>query len=152
MQKIIDLKKQNLFNRTNFVLLCLGSNIEPKEKYLKNAIEFIQKDGFCEILKVSKVLKNPPLIYTNQDDFLNQILEIKTILDPYELLTYIKQLEKNIGRIERFRYGPREIDIDILFYENLKINTEILTIPHPGIYDREYIQILLQEFNLSKYS
>ncbi|GIX41393.1 MAG: 2-amino-4-hydroxy-6-hydroxymethyldihydropteridine pyrophosphokinase [Leptospiraceae bacterium] len=152
MQKIIDLKKQNLStNNSSFVLLSLGSNIEPKLDYLNKAIFYLNNDGYCKIIKLSKILKNPAILYTKQDDFLNQIIEIKTFLNPFELLDYVKELEKRIGRQPRFRYGPREIDIDILFYEHFTVNTDKLIIPHPGVYEREYLKILLQEFELSKY-
>jgi len=153
MQKIIDLKNQDLSTKYfSNVLLSLGSNIEPKAEYLKKTIDSIHNEGYCKIIKISSVLKNPAILYKEQDDFLNQLIEIETILTPFQLLNYLKQLEIKIGRIHRFRYGPREIDIDILFYENLTINTENLIIPHPGVYDREYLKILLKEFELSKYN
>jgi len=153
MQKITDLKNQNLFIKSlSKVLLSLGSNIEPKSEYINKAIDYIHNEGYCKVIKTSSVLKNPAILYKEQDDFLNQIIEIETILTPLELLNYLKQLEIKIGRKHRFRYGPREIDIDILFYEDLTINTENLIIPHPGVYDREYLKILLKEFELSKYN
>jgi len=153
MQKITDLKNQNLFIKSiSKVLLSLGSNIEPKSEYINKAIDYIHNEGYCKVIKTSSVLKNPAILYKEQDDFLNQIIEIETILAPFELLNYLKQLEIKIGRKHRFRYGPREIDIDILFYEDLTINTENLIIPHPGVYDREYLKILLKEFELSKYN
>lgn len=153
MQKITDLKNQNLFIKSiSKVLLSLGSNIEPKSEYINKAIDYIHNEGYCKVIKTSSVLKNPAILYKEQDDFLNQIIEIETILAPFELLNYLKQLEIKIGRKHRFRYGPREIDIDILFYKDLTINTENLIIPHPGVYDREYLKILLKEFELSKYN
>jgi len=153
MQKITDLKNQNLFIKSlSKVLLSLGSNIEPKSEYINKAIDYIHNEGYCKVIKTSSVLKNPAILYKEQDDFLNQIIEIETILTPFELLNYLKQLEIKIGRKHRFRYGPREIDIDILFYEDLTINTENLIIPHPAVYDREYLKILLKEFELSKYN
>lgn len=152
MQKIIDLEKQNLSKKQHYVLLSLGSNIEPKEEYLKKAIFFLQNDGFVEVIKTSLILKNSAILYTDQEDFLNQLVEVKTTLPPLELLYYVKSLEKILGRKERFRYGPREIDIDILFYDTTTIKTEELILPHPGVYDREYLKILFKEFDLSKYN
>jgi 2-amino-4-hydroxy-6-hydroxymethyldihydropteridine diphosphokinase len=153
MQKIIDLEKQNQsVNKSTFVLLALGSNIEPKKEYLQKVIKNLESDGKCTIIKTSRILQNPAILYTEQEDFLNQIIEIETFLEPNDLLNYVKQLEKKIGRKSRFRYGPREIDIDILFYGQLTICTENLVIPHPGVYEREYLKILLQDFDLSKYN
>lgn len=152
MQKIIDLKKQNLSKNIHYVLLSLGSNIEPREEYLKKAIYHLQNDGLIEIIKTSSLLNNSAILYTEQEDFLNQLVEIKTHLSPLELLHYVKMLEKILGRKERFRYGPREIDIDILFYDTTNIKTQELILPHPGVYDREYLKILFKEFDLSKYN
>ncbi len=152
MQKTIDLKKQNPSNKLYYVLLSLGSNIEPKEEYLKKTIFTLETDGHVEIIKTSRILKNPAILYPNQEDFLNQLIEVKTHLSPLELLYYVKSLEKLLGRKERFRFGPREIDIDILFYDTLTIQTQELTLPHPGVYDRDYLKILFKEFDLSKYN
>ncbi len=151
MQKIIDLKKLVPYTKPLKVLLSLGSNIEPREVYLQKAKELIESKRIGIITKQSIILENPPILYENQNDFLNQILEIKTNLNPHQLLREIKKLEKEIGRKETFRYGPREIDIDILFFQNHKINKLDLVIPHPGVYDREYLKILLKEFDLKEY-
>lgn len=149
MWKIIDLKKLVPFINHK-VLLSLGSNIEPRELYLKKARELLEKK-IGKILKFSSILDNPAEVYLDQPRFLNQILEIETRLNPTSLLKIIKKIEKEIGRKERFRYGPREIDIDILYYENFQIHTNDLIIPHPAIKEREYLKILLKEFDLKDY-
>ena len=101
-----------------------------------------------EVLRRSSILDNPPLLVEEQPSFLNQIVEIQTDLEPLELLDTLKEYEKEIGRIKRIRYGPREIDLDILSYDGLRMNNSKLTLPHPGLRDREYLRILLAEFAL----
>lgn len=149
MWKIIDLKKLVPFINHK-VLLSLGSNIEPRELYLKKARELLEKK-IGKIIKLSSILDCAAEVYLDQPRFLNQIVEIKTHLNPPCLLKTIKKLEKEIGRKERFRYGPREIDIDILYYENFQINSNDLIIPHPAVKEREYLKILLKEFDLKDY-
>ncbi|MFN3605161.1 MAG: 2-amino-4-hydroxy-6-hydroxymethyldihydropteridine diphosphokinase [Leptonema sp. (in: bacteria)] len=150
MQKIIDLRKHVPFVKKHKALLSLGSNIEPRMNYLKHAKELIEKN-IGIILKSSSILDNPAEIYLEQPNFLNQIIEIETFLTPIKLLSVIKKIEKEIGRKERFRYGPREIDIDILFYEKQKFVTNELMIPHPAVSERKYLKILLKEFDLKDY-
>lgn len=151
MQKITDLGMRVPFSKQCKVLLSLGSNIEPKNDYLKKAKVLIEAKNIGRIIKESIILENSPILYENQNDFLNQIIEIKTTLDPYRLLKELKKLEKEIGRQKTFRYGPREIDIDILFYQNHTIQSYDLTIPHPGVFNRNYLKILLQEFDIRDY-
>ncbi|MCS7204262.1 MAG: 2-amino-4-hydroxy-6-hydroxymethyldihydropteridine diphosphokinase [Leptospiraceae bacterium] len=151
MQTTIDLKNQNPIVRKKRVVLALGSNIEPRKQYIESAIKEIKENPEFRILNITPMIENPAILYENQPDFLNQVIEIETSMDPYELLNFVKVLEKKIGRKERFRYGPREIDIDILFYENLHIKSEILMIPHPGVYDRDYLKYLLRFIDISYY-
>ena len=99
------------------------------------------------LVRATSALDNPALIFEDQDDFLNQVLEIQTELPPLELLDFLKLIEKKIGRQERFRYGPREIDIDILFYGRLRLETESLKIPPPGVL-RPYAVALLKELGM----
>ncbi|MEK7790816.1 MAG: 2-amino-4-hydroxy-6-hydroxymethyldihydropteridine diphosphokinase, partial [Deltaproteobacteria bacterium] len=74
-------------------------------------------------------------------------IEIKTSLSPVELLKALKQIEKEIGRKETFRWGPRIIDLDLLLYDSLTLKSEELTLPHPGMNERDFVKIPLQEIN-----
>jgi 2-amino-4-hydroxy-6-hydroxymethyldihydropteridine diphosphokinase len=124
--------------------LSLGSNIGEREKNLKKAISFLKKKGI-KILEKSKVLETKPVGYKNQPDFLNQVIKVETNLSPFELLKTVKIIEREIGRKKTFRWGPRIIDIDILIYDDVKINTKRLTIPHREIKNRDFIITLLKE-------
>lgn len=150
MLKITGLETPSLLVKKR-VILALGSNIEPRKKYLKKAIDALRNSYYFKILSVTPVLENPALLYTEQPDFLNQLVELETYLPPFELLRFVKKLEWQLGRKKRFRYGPREIDIDIIFYEDRKYTSPILTVPHPGIYDRPYLQYLLGFLDTSGY-
>jgi 2-amino-4-hydroxy-6-hydroxymethyldihydropteridine diphosphokinase len=77
--------------------------------------------------------------YTDQPDFLNTVVKGETQLTPEELLIFVKQIEQQLGRVERFRWGPREIDVDIIFYGDKLINQPDLTIPHPRFRNRDFV-------------
>ena len=127
------------------VYLSLGSNLGERADYLRRAREMISEHNGIQIQALSSVLENPALLFKEQHDFLNQILCIHTALAPRELLTFCKRIEEVLGRQKRIRYGPREIDVDILSYGDLKSDDPELTLPHPGLRDREYLRILLRE-------
>ncbi|MCE9599991.1 MAG: 2-amino-4-hydroxy-6-hydroxymethyldihydropteridine diphosphokinase [Spirochaetia bacterium] len=122
--------------------LALGSNLGDREGFLDAARKAILKSGI-RILADSDNLQTSPLLLEDQPDFLNAVLKIDTVFSPLELLDFVKRTENELGRRASVRYGPREIDIDILAYANEVSNTENLTLPHPGLKDREYLRILL---------
>ncbi|MCB1178328.1 MAG: 2-amino-4-hydroxy-6-hydroxymethyldihydropteridine diphosphokinase [Leptospiraceae bacterium] len=127
------------------VLLGLGSNVGDKEKYIHDAIYLLESDHKIRIISQTELIKTKAIIYENQPDFVNMVMKIETSKKPEELLRFIKSIEKRLGRILRFPKGPREIDIDILDYAGMKLETPELTLPHPGIKDRPFLQELLKE-------
>lgn len=114
---------------------------------LAGAREKLEANGDIEILRSSGELENPAILHTDQPDFLNQILEVRTRLEPFALLARLKAIESELGRRRRFRYGPREIDLDILSYDRRRIRSETLTLPHPGLKDRDFLRRLLAELD-----
>jgi len=92
-----------------------------------------------KVKKKSRVFETPPWGYTEQESFLNQALMVTTYLEPEQLLKHLKRLEVALGREASFRYGPRLIDIDILFFDNIVMETPVLTIPHPHIHERGFV-------------
>ncbi|HZE87540.1 MAG TPA: 2-amino-4-hydroxy-6-hydroxymethyldihydropteridine diphosphokinase [Methylomirabilota bacterium] len=121
----------------HIIFLALGSNIENKKENINKAIKLLEKH--VKNISVAKLYETKPMYLEQQDTFLNTVLKGETKLSPIELLNFAKQLEKQIGRKERFRNGPREIDIDILFYNNLIFKNETLQIPHPKIAERDFV-------------
>ena len=92
-----------------------------------------------KVKKKSRVYETPPWGYTEQESFLNQALMVATYLEPEPLLKHLKRLEVALGRKESFRYGPRLIDIDILFFDDIVMETPALTIPHPHMHERGFV-------------
>jgi 2-amino-4-hydroxy-6-hydroxymethyldihydropteridine diphosphokinase len=121
------------------IYLALGSNLGNRSENLLSAIHHLEPD--IRVINCSPVYETPPWGYEDQPKFLNQVIEGETLLPPGDLLAYIKNIEDQIGREETFRYGPRSIDIDILFYDDLVIDTPPLIIPHTRIPERAFVLI-----------
>jgi 2-amino-4-hydroxy-6-hydroxymethyldihydropteridine diphosphokinase len=92
-----------------------------------------------QAIKQAPVYRSKAAGYSDQPDFLNTAIRGETALSPEELFEFIKQVEQRVGRQERFRWGPREIDIDIIFYGDQTIATKELTIPHPRFAERDFV-------------
>ncbi len=127
----------------NRVFLSLGSNVGDRLAQLRRAREAIARQ--VRVLAASSIYETEPWGYTEQPGFLNQVLMGETDLGPGMLLDFVKFLEAELGRTPTFRYGPREIDIDILFYGNLVMETPQLVIPHPRLHERAFVLVPLEE-------
>ncbi len=125
------------------VYLALGSNMGDRRRYLERAIQHLPPP--VRVLKTSTIYETEPWGYEDQPAFLNQVIQGRTTLSPPELLVYLKDIEDHMGREETFRYGPRVIDIDILFYGSRTYEDEMLQIPHPRIAERAFVLIPLAE-------
>lgn len=135
--------KPKLHNYCNSTLL-LGSNRGSREKYLLKAWKEIQSAGI-KIHQWSSIYETKAWGKTDQSDFLNQTIGINTKLSPLDLLHTLQGIEKKLGRERKVKWGPRKIDIDILYYENLSLEVEELKIPHPGIAERKFTLMPLNE-------
>lgn len=127
--------------------LGLGTNIGDRLNFLSEACELISQIPETSITKKSKIYETKAWGYTEQADFLNLCLEIKTNLSPMELLKTCQKIELELKRERVLKWGPRTIDIDILFYDDIISNDEILTIPHPRIHKRAFVMIPLMDIN-----
>ena len=125
------------------VFIALGSNIGDRMKALKQASDLLPPDIIP--VSFSKVYETPPWGYEDQSTFLNQVIKTRTHLSPCEVLKRLKEIERELGRQPIFRYGPRLIDLDILFYDETEYKTEELTIPHPEIANRAFVLVPLME-------
>jgi 2-amino-4-hydroxy-6-hydroxymethyldihydropteridine diphosphokinase len=130
-------------NTTHICYLSLGSNLGDRAKNLGKAISSLAPQ--VQPLIQSSIYQTEPWGYSDQPNFLNQSVKAETTQDPFDLLEYLKTLEKQLGRQETFRFGPRLIDIDILLYDDLVLDTPELTIPHPRIQERAFVLIPLAE-------
>ncbi|MEG1992676.1 MAG: 2-amino-4-hydroxy-6-hydroxymethyldihydropteridine diphosphokinase [Acetivibrio sp.] len=125
--------------------LALGSNMGNKEENLYRAITLLNQDKNTRVRKVSSFIITKPMGEVEQDDFLNGAVEVDTLRDPEELLTLVHEIEEDCKRVRTIRWGPRTLDVDILFYDNLVIRTKELQIPHIGVKDRDFVLIPLEE-------
>jgi 2-amino-4-hydroxy-6-hydroxymethyldihydropteridine diphosphokinase len=119
------------------VFLGLGANLGDKKRHIHDAIVLLGKK--ITGITVAKFYETKPQYYEHQDAFINTVISGYTDLHPSELLKFTKEVEKQVGRQERFHYGPREVDVDILFYDDLAYKDEYLTIPHPLLQEREFV-------------
>lgn len=123
--------------------LGLGTNMGDRKENLRNAIDAIaEKMTVCER---SSLYETAAWGYTDQPDFLNQVIKVETNLTPLRLLNFLKKTEVELGRVANFRYGPRQIDVDILFYDDIVKNTGRLQIPHPRLAERAFVLVPLNE-------
>jgi 2-amino-4-hydroxy-6-hydroxymethyldihydropteridine diphosphokinase len=125
--------------------LCLGSNLDNPFAQLNRALRYLNEKCYINLLRTSEAISTKPYGYADQPDFANQIIEIETSLKPEELAVFVKNAEADLGRSTTFKWGPRIIDIDILFCEDIVIKTAELTIPHIGIPVRGYLLKLLYD-------
>lgn len=125
-------------------ILGIGGNIGDVVRRFEHLFYFFKKSPFVNLLQTAPIVKNPPFGYTNQMDFYNSLVVVETDLSPRELLNYVLKIEKRFGRKRLFKDGPRTLDIDIIFYDNIKIQTKKLTIPHPEWMKRTSVLIPLQ--------
>ena len=119
--------------------LALGSNMGDRERNLLDAVLQISDMENTVLKAISGIYETKPVGYLEQEDFLNMALAIETELNPPELLDKLQEIEKLLKRTREIRWGPRTIDIDILLYGDLKINTPELIIPHPRIFERAFV-------------
>lgn len=123
------------------VYLALGTNLGDRLANLNAALDLLSRT--IVLGPRSKIYETPPWGYTDQPAFLNMAVKCETDLDAASLLKRLKQIEAQVGRMESFRWGPRQIDIDILFYDDLVLESESLTIPHPLLHERAFVLVPL---------
>jgi 2-amino-4-hydroxy-6-hydroxymethyldihydropteridine diphosphokinase len=120
--------------------LGIGSNLGDRNRNIKEAIKKINLLKDTQVIKISKIIETKPVGGPiAQGDFLNAALKMQTRIPPLKLLKDLKKIEKDLGRAKSVKYGPRVIDLDILFYGERIINTKELTIPHPRLFARDFV-------------
>ena len=119
--------------------IALGSNIGDSETYLNEAVEKIGQIPTCTVEKVSSYLVTEPYGVTDQPDFLNACLKLRTLLYPKELLKELNRIEKEAGRERIIHWGPRTLDLDILLYDDIVLEEDDLCIPHVEMHKRSFV-------------
>lgn len=122
-----------------WAVIACGSNMGEKEDYICAAAKKIAADEKCRLLKSAQLLITKPYGGVEQDDFVNGAFLIETLYEPEELLAFLNRLEAEAGRERLIHWGPRTLDLDIIFYEDEVIQTERLTVPHADMHNRDFV-------------
>jgi 2-amino-4-hydroxy-6-hydroxymethyldihydropteridine diphosphokinase len=125
--------------------LGIGSNLGERRENIKKALDLLSKTRGIKIEKSSRIYETLPQGGPKQGKFLNAAVKIKTTFLPHSLLKTLKKIEQDLGRKNTVRFGPRLIDLDILFYGNKIINRKDLKVPHPKMFEREFVLKPLRE-------
>lgn len=120
------------------VYIGIGSNLGNREKNCLDALKILEKKGIV-VKKKSSLYETAPWGVTDQPRFMNMVVEVETELEPHKLLRTLKDIERQVGRGETFKWGPRIIDLDILLFNDLFLRNDILQIPHPLMHKREFV-------------
>ena len=129
----------------HIVYIGLGSNMGEREAYLRFAVSELEKARGCRVLRVSQFINTRPYGDKAQADFLNGCLELDTLLRPLELLELLRDIENKAGRVRGERWGPRTLDLDILFFDEIIMSCDALRIPHAEAHKREFVLVPLAE-------
>lgn len=129
--------------------LGIGTNIGNREENLENALMSLKLLPMTKVTAVSKVYETEPVGYADQNDFLNIAVEIETELTAQNLLGACLGIEAGLGRIREIKNGPRIIDVDLLLYDNEEYNTPTLVLPHPRMFERDFVLQPLLDINFN---
>ena len=125
---------------SHIAIVALGSNLGDREQYLRLAVSQLG-----EIVKMSQVFETDPMGPEGQDAYLNMVVVVRTSLDPYGFLRHCQRIESEAMRQRLVHWGPRTLDVDVLFFDDLTIDDPELTVPHPGITERRFVLAPLSE-------
>ena len=131
----------------NKVYIAAGSNLGDKEETLKEAIYIIDKRKDCVVTKVSNFYTTDPVGYEDQDQFVNCVFEINTLQTPRELMDTLLEVENDCQRERIIRWGPRTLDLDIIFYNDIISYDEHILIPHPRAHERQFVMKPMCDIN-----
>ena len=124
--------------------IALGSNLGDKEENLRRALELLDERG-VEVVKVSTFICTEPYGVTDQPQFLNAVCQVRTSLEPLALLHTLLGIEQEMGRVRLRHWGERNIDLDLLLYEDVVMDTPELKLPHPDMQNRDFVLLPLFE-------
>lgn len=128
-----------IYREWHTVYLSFGSNIGDKKGYINEAIDMLKRSNAIRNVKESELFVTKPYGPVEQEDFLNGCLEMETVMDPEELVDYIHEIEDYFKRDRSIHWGPRPIDLDIVFYDDCVYNSKRLTIPHADMENRMFV-------------
>ena len=122
------------------VYISVGSNLGSKLENCQKGVEALIRSGSTSLIKQSGIYKTDPVGYKDQDWFVNYVIKIETNLDPFQLWRELEDIQRKTGRVHNpIRYGPRMLDLDIILYDDMVINSPELIIPHPRMHKRRFV-------------
>ncbi len=127
------------------MFLGLGTNIGDRLKNIQSALARISDIPTTYILDFSSIYETAPVGYLQQGRFFNMVVQVSTWIQPLNFFSVLQKIEQNLGRVKDIKWGPRIIDIDILFWGEKLINSSVLTIPHPENKNRSFVQVPMSE-------
>lgn len=119
--------------------IATGSNMGNRQGFLDMAADEVDADENCILLKIADPIETKPYGMEEQDDFLNSCMEVRTLYHPKELLALCNRIEKKANRVRTVHWGPRTLDMDIIFYDDDVISEEYLVVPHIEMHKREFV-------------
>jgi 2-amino-4-hydroxy-6-hydroxymethyldihydropteridine diphosphokinase len=125
--------------------LALGSNLGDRVAYLQHAIDALAASDGVDVVAVSRVYATKPVGGPAQDEYLNAVAAIDTVLTPHELLDVAHAIESSAQRVRTVHWGPRTLDVDVLLYGDVQLDDELLTIPHPRMWERDFVLVPLHD-------
>jgi 2-amino-4-hydroxy-6-hydroxymethyldihydropteridine diphosphokinase len=120
-------------------IICVGTNMGDRKQNIEHAVEALNNIPYTDVIKTSSIYETEPVDYLRQENFYNAIFLVKTKFNPNEMLGICLGIESGLGRIRGIKCGPRIIDLDIIFAENLKIDEPNLIVPHPRYHQRRFV-------------
>ena len=124
-------------------LLGIGGNVGDVVRRFEHLFVYLRQSPLVDIVETAPILRNPPFGYLDQSDFMNSLILVATDLSPRVLLRYVLRVEKRFGRKRLFKDGPRTLDIDLIFFDDRTMESNELTLPHPGWMQRSSVLIPL---------
>ena len=140
----VGVEKMQFKESAHTAYVALGSNLGDKEANLRRALELVQQRG-VEVVKTSSFICTEPYGVTDQPQFLNGVCEVRTSLEPLALLHTLLEIEQEMGRVRLRHWGERNIDLDLLLYEDVVMDTPELILPHPDMQNRDFVLLPLAE-------
>lgn len=121
------------------VIVALGSNMGDRHAYVQHGVKAMEKSKDCRVLAVSKFIETKPYGVLDQPDFLNGCMKIQTLMSPDELLEFLHDVEHSVNRVREGKWGPRTLDLDIIFYDHEIIDEVDLKVPHVDMHNRDFV-------------
>jgi len=141
----IDYPAVRLVRRWHSAYVAVGANLGNKRENISNAMNTINASWHTSIIKESTLIETDPVGYEDQDTFINGVFEIKTLLTPIKLIRWLLSIEKELKRERIIRWGPRTIDLDVIYYDDLISSLDEIVIPHPRMHERTFVLEPLNE-------